>query len=219
MSWERKRWVRKPGQERGPWCWHLLRTNTLQRFTHHCSAGAITHCSRASAVHACAQCGRTHSPAVHAFISKHRAVMPKSLWHNKVWMVVQTEVFVKFKQQCQVKQKLKEKKKKRDTKGRKMHLWRDHSNVQQRAGADISMLCYTELNCDIFIIPFIAWHKEEEGNTRLLIRGISLACQYSFWLCVRVCGGSLDVWREGQRGQRWKEVEEEHQLSIAETNQ
>lgn len=29
----------------------------------------------------------------------------KSLWHNKVWRVVQTEIFGKFKQQCQVERK------------------------------------------------------------------------------------------------------------------
>lgn len=50
----------------------------------------------------------THPPAVHAFISKQRCDA-KYLWHNKVWRVVQTQIFLfgKCKQRQQVKQKFK----------------------------------------------------------------------------------------------------------------
>lgn len=59
MSWERKRWVRNPGQERGLWCWHLLLAHTLQWFAHHRPTGVITRCSQASTAHACARHGCT----------------------------------------------------------------------------------------------------------------------------------------------------------------
>ena len=72
-------------------------THTLQRFTHHRSAGVITLCS---------QCQRrarmctTRAPAVHAFISKHWHVTPNTCGTIKCgWLHKQIFLFVKVKHQ------------------------------------------------------------------------------------------------------------------------
>lgn len=66
MSWERKCWVRKAGQERAPRRWHLLLKHT-QCCTQHRSAGVITLCSLAGTM-----CTIQQTDDEYAFISKHQ---------------------------------------------------------------------------------------------------------------------------------------------------